>query len=72
MLKLTRLIHFPRTSRPCCTGRSCSPARTATGHVRAAYLGRSPYPDPNLKGAIDDFRVYGRTPTAAEVTALAQ
>ncbi|MEU5642705.1 glycoside hydrolase family 127 protein [Streptomyces milbemycinicus] len=41
-------------------------------HLRAAYLGKSQYPDPYLKGAIDDFRVYGRTLTAAEVTTLAQ
>ncbi|MER6734162.1 LamG domain-containing protein [Streptomyces puniciscabiei] len=38
---------------------------------RAAYAGRSPYPDPYLKAAVDDFRVYGRTLTAAEVAALA-
>ncbi|MDX3227697.1 LamG domain-containing protein [Streptomyces sp. ME19-01-6] len=41
-------------------------------HLRAACLGKSQYPDPYLKGAIDDFRVYGRTLTAAEVTTLAQ
>ncbi|MEU8694320.1 beta-L-arabinofuranosidase domain-containing protein [Streptomyces sp. NPDC048665] len=40
-------------------------------HIRAAYIGRSQYPDPYLKAAVDDFRVYGRTLTAAEVTALA-
>ncbi|MEU1013653.1 LamG domain-containing protein [Streptomyces sp. NPDC005890] len=41
-------------------------------HIRAAYIGRSQYPDPYLKGAVDDFRVYGRTLTPAEVTALAR
>ncbi|MEV0179774.1 beta-L-arabinofuranosidase domain-containing protein [Streptomyces sp. NPDC050625] len=41
-------------------------------HIRNGYIGRSQYPDPYLKAAVDDFRVYGRTLTAAEVTALAQ
>ncbi|MFF9001325.1 beta-L-arabinofuranosidase domain-containing protein [Streptomyces achromogenes] len=41
-------------------------------HIRSGYLGRSQYPDPYLKGAVDDFRVYGRTLTPAEVSALAQ
>ncbi|WP_324606042.1 LamG-like jellyroll fold domain-containing protein [Streptomyces sp. NRRL WC-3725] len=46
--------------------------RTFGNHIRAAYIGRSQYPDPYLKGAVDDFRVYGRTLRPAEVTALAQ
>lgn len=41
-------------------------------HIRAAYIGRSQYDDPYLKAAVDDFRVYGRTLTAAEVAELAQ
>ncbi|MGW2521402.1 LamG-like jellyroll fold domain-containing protein [Streptomyces sp. NPDC001617] len=41
-------------------------------HIRAAYIGKSQYDDPYLKGAVDDFRVYGRTLTAAEVAGLAQ
>ncbi|MFE4628965.1 beta-L-arabinofuranosidase domain-containing protein [Streptomyces mirabilis] len=41
-------------------------------HVRAGYLGRSQYADPFLRGAVDDFRVYGKTLTAEEVAALAQ
>ncbi|OAR25737.1 hypothetical protein A8W25_09290 [Streptomyces sp. ERV7] len=40
--------------------------------IRSAYLGRSQYPDPYLRGALDDFRVYGRTLTAAEVAGLAR
>ncbi|WP_306319547.1 MULTISPECIES: beta-L-arabinofuranosidase domain-containing protein [unclassified Streptomyces] len=40
-------------------------------HIRAGYLGKSQYADPYLKGALDDFRVYGKTLTAAEVAALA-
>jgi hypothetical protein len=41
-------------------------------HIRAGYLGRSQYADPFLRGAVDDFRVYGKTLTAEEVAALAQ
>jgi uncharacterized protein len=41
-------------------------------HVRNNYVGRSQYSDPYLKGAVDDFRVYGRTLSAAEVAQLAQ
>jgi uncharacterized protein len=40
-------------------------------HIRAAYIGRSQYPDPYLKAAVDDFRVHGRTLGQAEVEALA-
>ncbi|MFJ5226746.1 beta-L-arabinofuranosidase domain-containing protein [Streptomyces sp. NPDC088400] len=39
--------------------------------LRSAWIGRSQYPDPYLKGAVDDFRVYGKTLSAAEITALA-
>ncbi|MFC3572208.1 LamG-like jellyroll fold domain-containing protein [Streptomyces yaanensis] len=41
-------------------------------HIRAGYIGRSQYADPYLKGAVDDFRVFGRTLSAAEVATLAQ
>ncbi|MFJ9895808.1 beta-L-arabinofuranosidase domain-containing protein [Streptomyces sp. NPDC091280] len=41
-------------------------------HVRAGYIGRSQYADPYLKGAVDDFRVYGRALSAAEVATLAR
>jgi hypothetical protein len=41
-------------------------------HIRAGYIGRSQYADPYLKGAVDDFRVYGRALSAAEVAALAE
>ena len=40
--------------------------------IRAAYLGRSQYADPYLKGALDDVRVYGRALDAAEVAELAR
>ncbi|AGP52424.1 glycoside hydrolase family 127 protein [Streptomyces rapamycinicus] len=41
-------------------------------HVRAGYLGKSQYPDPYLKAAFDDVRVYGRTLSGNEVATLAQ
>ncbi|MFJ9708903.1 beta-L-arabinofuranosidase domain-containing protein [Streptomyces sp. NPDC101234] len=41
-------------------------------HIRANYIGRSQYADPYLKASVDDFRVYGRTLTPAEVTDLAE
>ncbi|MFE9452087.1 beta-L-arabinofuranosidase domain-containing protein [Streptomyces sp. NPDC006739] len=40
-------------------------------HIRSACIGRSQYDDPYLKAAVDDFRVYGSSLTAAEVAALA-
>ncbi|MFI6359338.1 LamG domain-containing protein [Streptomyces sp. NPDC050743] len=46
--------------------------RYSGNHIRAAYVGKSQYPDPCLKAAVDDFRVCGKTLTAAEVRALAQ
>lgn len=40
-------------------------------HVNQNYVGRSQYADPYLKGVVDDFRVYGRALSPAEVTQLA-
>ncbi|MET9906920.1 LamG domain-containing protein [Streptomyces sp. NPDC006476] len=40
--------------------------------TRAEYLGRAQYADPYLKASVDDFRVYGRTLTADQVTAPAR
>lgn len=39
--------------------------------IKLNYLGKSQYSDPYLAGALDDFRIYGRTLTAAEIAALA-
>jgi hypothetical protein len=41
-------------------------------HVTRNFIGKSQYSDPYLKGAVDDFRVYGRTLSSAEVAQLAQ
>lgn len=40
-------------------------------HITQNYIGRSQYADPYLAGAVDDFRVYGRTLPASEVATLA-
>jgi hypothetical protein len=39
--------------------------------IRLNYLGRSQYADPYLHGALDDFRLYGRTLSPSEVAKLA-
>jgi hypothetical protein len=40
--------------------------------VTQTYLGRSQYAGPCVNGALDDFRLYSRTPSAAEIQALGQ
>ncbi|MCA9238899.1 MAG: hypothetical protein KDA37_01810, partial [Planctomycetales bacterium] len=35
------------------------------------YIGKSQYPDPYLDGRVDDFRIYNRVLSAAEVSAVA-
>ncbi|MFE2937711.1 beta-L-arabinofuranosidase domain-containing protein [Streptomyces sp. NPDC059255] len=39
--------------------------------VRSGWIGRSQYPDPYLRAAVDDFRVYGRTLGPDEIAELA-
>ncbi|GAA3439257.1 glycoside hydrolase family 127 protein [Kutzneria kofuensis] len=39
--------------------------------VKQNYLGKSQYADPYLRGALDDFRLYGRTLSPSEVAKLA-
>ena len=50
------------------TGVSLHPA--GLGSTTQNYLGKSQYPDPALQGSLDDFRLYGRALSAAEVLAL--
>jgi hypothetical protein len=40
------------------------------GAMSANYIGRSHFPDPYLDGSIDDFRIYDRALSAAEIQAL--
>ena len=44
---------------------------SALGNTNRNYLGKSQYSDPAYDGAIDDFAIYNRALSAAEVTALA-
>lgn len=44
---------------------------SSLGSTNQNWIGRSQYPDPYLNGAVDDFNIYGRALSAAEVAALA-
>ncbi|MDN5286319.1 MAG: Beta-mannanase/endoglucanase precursor [Mucilaginibacter sp.] len=43
---------------------------SALGATTQNYLGKSQYADPNLNGMLDDFRIYSRALTAADVLKL--
>jgi hypothetical protein len=51
------------------TGMTLTPA--SLGTTPNNYIGKSQWPDPYLDGNIDDFRVYGRALSAAEIQVLA-
>lgn len=40
------------------------------GKTTQNYIGKSQWPDPNLAGSIDDFRIYNRGLSATEIAAL--
>jgi len=44
---------------------------SSLGNTTNNYLGKSQYADPNLNGILDNFRIYNRALTAAEIAALA-
>ncbi|MFC5469583.1 LamG-like jellyroll fold domain-containing protein [Cohnella suwonensis] len=44
---------------------------SSLGSTNQNYIGKSQYSDPYLNGSVDDFRIYNRTLTAAEVSAIA-
>ncbi|MFE6079117.1 DUF5695 domain-containing protein [Paenibacillus sp. NPDC057886] len=44
---------------------------SSLGQTKNNYIGKSQYPDPYFNGLIDDFRIYSRALSAAEVAALA-
>ena len=52
------------------SGMSLRPS--SLGSTTANYLGRSQYADPYLAGQLDDFRIYGRALSAAELQAVMQ
>jgi fibronectin type 3 domain-containing protein len=45
---------------------------SSLGNTTQNYLGRSQWADPYFTGAIDDFRIYARALSAAELTTLAR
>jgi hypothetical protein len=44
---------------------------SSLGSTTQNYIGKSQWPDPNLTGSVDDFRIYSRALSATEVAALA-
>lgn len=44
---------------------------SSLGQTKNNYIGKSQYPDPYFNGLIDDFRIYSRALSAAEVATLA-
>ena len=50
------------------TSMTLKPSRL--GNTAQNYIGRSQWPDPYLNGLVDDFRIYRRALTAAEVSTL--
>lgn len=44
---------------------------SSLGQTKNNYIGKSQYPDPHLNGLVDDFRIYSRALSAAEVLNLA-
>jgi hypothetical protein len=45
---------------------------SSLGSTTNNYIGKSQYSDPNLNGAIDQFYIYNRALSAAEILALYQ
>jgi Concanavalin A-like lectin/glucanases superfamily/F5/8 type C domain len=43
---------------------------SSLGQTPNNWIGRSQYPDPNFNGTVDDFQIYDRALSAAEVVAL--
>jgi aryl-phospho-beta-D-glucosidase BglC (GH1 family) len=44
---------------------------SSLGSTTQNYIGKSQWPDPNLTGSVDDFRIYNHALNATEVAALA-
>ncbi len=44
---------------------------SSLGNTVSNYLGKSQWPDPVLAGSVDDFRIYNRALSAAEIVSLA-
>jgi aryl-phospho-beta-D-glucosidase BglC (GH1 family) len=56
---------------PANTNLSMTLKPSSLGSTTQNYIGKSQWPDPNLTGSVDDFRIYNRALNATEVAALA-
>jgi xyloglucan-specific exo-beta-1,4-glucanase len=56
---------------PADTNLSMTLKPSSLGSTTQNYIGKSQWPDPNLTGSVDDFRIYSRALSATEVAALA-
>ena len=56
---------------PANTNLSMTLKPSSLGSTTQNYIGKSQWPDPNLTGSVDDFRIYSRALNATEVAALA-
>ena len=56
---------------PANTNLSMTLSPSSLGSTPQNFIGKSQWPDPNLTGSVDDFRIYSRALNAPEVAALA-
>jgi hypothetical protein len=56
---------------PANTNLSMTLKPSSLGSTTQNYIGKSQWPDPNLTGSVDDFRIYSRALNATEVGGLA-
>ena len=56
---------------PADTNLSMTLSPSSLGSTPQNFIGKSQWPDPNLTGSVDDFRIYSRALNAPEVAALA-
>jgi alpha-L-arabinofuranosidase len=56
---------------PANTNLSMTLKPSSLGSTTQNYIGKSQWPDPNLTGSVDDFRIYSRALNPTEVAALA-
>ncbi|MBO0773530.1 MAG: LamG domain-containing protein, partial [Actinobacteria bacterium] len=56
---------------PVATNNSMTLHPSSLGNTNQDWIGRSQFGDPNLNGAVDDFAIYSRALSAAEVSSLA-
>jgi hypothetical protein len=60
-----------RNGTPVATNPNMTLKPSSLGNTNQNWIGRSQYPDPFLNGTVDDFNIYNRALSPAEVAALA-